>query len=138
MTGRVFAAPVVTPTERIFNGDFALGDTGWTVGTGWVILVNNATNLLTAQSLTTTLISPTANGQTADVSFTVTDDPNGSQLLLRLRASVGGATQALYFNFPDAGANGPFPISINGAYDLLDIRTSSANGIVIDDISVVC
>lgn len=138
LTGRVFAVPAPPPaTERISNGGFSDG-TGWTVGTGWAIALGNATNLLTSQNLTTTLITPTTNGLSSTLTFTIVSDPNGSQLLFRLRNSTTAAVQALYFNFPDPGTTVWGPVVINGVYDVFDVRTSSANGIVIDDLSLVC
>lgn len=49
--GRAYCTPQIRSPELFANGDFAGGDTGWTLGTGWSVAGGVAVGATTSQSI---------------------------------------------------------------------------------------
>lgn len=131
------STPVVTPTERVVNGDFSSA-TGWTQGTGWVIAAGVVTGTAASEPLDNMLSSSISIGTTVNYSFSIVSNTGGDSLSFQLFNSGSGLAQNIATSASEGTISGSIIADLHGPFDLLRITDDdSANIVVIDDASLI-
>lgn len=137
-------ANLVLGSERVTNGDFASGSTGWTLGTGWAVASGQAT--FTANSTNSAIqqtgFPPSSAGKTYRISYTVVSNTlNGGFLrvggfsggsffgsaAINVPTSVGQQTQTIVVSAPSGAGN---------VFDMWVTSGATSGAITLDNISV--
>jgi hypothetical protein len=137
-------ANLVLGSDRVTNGDFASGSTGWTLATGWAVASGEATFTAngTNAGLTTVATSASTAGKTYRIQYTVVANTLNAGTL-----RVGGFSGNSFFgasvvNFPTTvGTNVAYvyvatPSGTGTVLDFFVQNTATSGAITIDNISV--
>ena len=118
-------ADLVLGSDRVTNGDFASGSTGWTLSTGWAVASGEATFTAngTNAGLQQSGVTASTAGKTYRVSYTVV-----ANTLNAGNFRVGGFSGNSFFG--GTAINLPTVVGVNVAY--VYVATPSGTGTVLD------